>query len=1234
MEVAVISTKTSLSPLFEAVEEVRREVGLDLELKVAYTHLLDSLGRDRGLEVLRGLEGADIVLVDVRTPTSWFVEALPRVASRAKVVVPLVGGSPSILGLLKMGSLTGSFIASRARELDMDVDRLDMSRAWRMMRLAKAARRLIPFGALRHLGNWAKCVEYWELHGRRNLKNMLLLLLKEYFGVEVEVEDPAIEVEPGSIWDPSARAAVRPEDYLSSLDPSRPTVAMLMYSGMHFDQCRPVVEALSRKLSQLGVQVIPVVGGGGSRDLLRNVDYLKGCLMARGGVKVDALVNMQWFRIVGGPYGGPPEPAYELMKRLDCPLINGLIMYMREVSRWRADGRGVSPMEVVTAIALPEADGAIEPIPLAGLSDGEDRSIVAIDDRVERRALRLARWASLRRKPRGDVRLAIIIYNYPPGEHNVGSASYLDVFASLEALLRRLRDEGFSVEAPSRGELREALIARGLINAPKWSTPKGGFKVPLSEYRGLLEGLPEDARRRVVEVWGSPPGDVGVEDGSILIPGIALGNAFIGVQPSRGVHESPDKLYHSKDLPPHHQYVAFYRWIEEGFKADAVIHLGTHGTLEFLPGKEVGLSSTCYPDALLGGLPNVYVYHVTNPSEMTIAKRRGYAYVVTHLTPPMTRAELYEEYAELEELIHELREAEVQDPERARRVRELIEERRRALNIDVEGVDELYAKLLEMKRSVIPRGLHVLGRRWSREELLDYLAIALRYDREFKSLLRVLAEARGLDYDWLLDHPSSRVEGGRVAYEVLEELEAEARRFIELVLDGRVDEALARLPRAARRDAEGAVRFIVDVSSRVAEADELGAVVRALRGGYVQPRVAGDPIRTPEALPTGSHGYAFDPRLIPSRAAYLRGVKVAEDTLKAYVERHGRYPEAVAVVLWGFETAGTRGETIGQILHYLGVRPVRRHGPWSMELEVVPLEELGRPRVDVVVTICGIFRDAFPNLITMIDRAVRLVASLDEPLELNYVRKHVVELGGHVRVFGPKPGAYNTRLTELIESSAWRREEELAEVYVDDMMYGYGEGVEGEPMPGLFKGLLGRVDLATQIRYAHEYDVVDLDHYYEFLGGLRKAIESVKGLRVDTAWIDTTLERPKVRGLREAIDHAIRTRLLNPKWVEGMLSHGYDGAREVARRVEYLLGLAATTGEVPSWAWSELAERLVFNERVRERMARENPWALHEVVRRLYEAYSRGYWEASEEVVERLRREASEVEAMIEDRAQ
>ena len=1233
LSIVIISTRTSLSPLIRAIEQVSKGTNIELRYSIYYTHELDE-NEELINNMYKDVVDSDIVLIDIRTPTSKFLQKLEQALSqsRAQIILPLVVGSPRILKYLKIGKLTGEKVVSKIREYDFDTQTLDMKSLEKLINIVEKAGILFSLGSLKDLRNYVRALRYWMYGTERNLKNLILMLLREYFNVDVAYEEPVEDVKSYTFWIPETNEFLsKPKLY----ERGKPTVAILLYSGMHFEQCKPVALRLYEYLKKSPNLNVLLIVGGGSLDLIdqsRKIDRL----LSSSNCKVDILINLQWFRINGGPYGGPAEPTIEFLSRNNCLLINGLIMYMREVEKWIKDNRGLSPIEVITGVALPEIDGAIEPIPLGGLSSDICKDILVIDDRVKRRVRRVLSWIKLRNADRKGIKIAIIVYNYPPGEDNIGSASYLDVFKSLEVLLSALHEKGYLTRPLSKDELVKIFLENSILNSPRWRAWSDKLpRVSVDDYLKLLDKyVPPELRNELSRIWGSPPGTVNVDEKGIVIPGIVLGNVFVGVQPSRGIHEDPRKLYHSKDLPPHHQYVAFYLWLIEHFKCDVLIHLGTHGTLEFLPGKEVGLSEKCWPDVLLQDVPHVYIYHVTNPSEMTIAKRRGYAYVITHSTPPFTTSDLYEDYQELSDLLDEYEEARMVDPERAKIIEDLIKEKCRKLNIDFKDFEELHLKLHEIARAIIPKGLHYIGRRWSIEEIVDYITIVLRYDREVPSLHRLICEELGIDYDKVLDNPHVKIHN-KTGRQILRDIENKVKEIVKTILNGDYDSVLKMFRKDRREVVKNVIGFVRELYERIIKSDEVGSILRAIEGGYVEPRVAGDPIRTPEVFPTGSHGYAFDPRLIPSKSAYIRGVRIAEETLRMYYSKFGRYPETVAVVLWGFETMGTRGETIGQILQYLGVRLVRRHGPWDWQLEVIPIEELGRPRIDVVVTICGIFRDTFPNLITMIDRAVRLVASLDEPPEVNYVKKHVLELGGGdfslFRIFGPKLGAYNTRLVEMIETSHWSSREELADTYIEDMSYAYGENTHGVCAKDLFTNLLRKVDLVTQIRYAHEYDIVDLDHYYEFLGGLKAAVEKEKGTSVIALWIDTTLEREKVRSLGEAIDLAVRTRILNPKWIRAMLEHGYDGAREIAKRVEYVLGLAACTGEVPSWVFDSIYATYIERDEFREKIRQSNPAALYEIAKRLYEAYMRGYWKPRPEQLQRLRRLAEDLERTLEE---
>ena len=1141
-------------------------------------------------EVKDDFRKADIIILDTMADAPEILADLID-SSGARVVVSVTPGTAKAFSFIKLGEFTGEKLAKRVEDVLKKGETADMSKMFKMTDFIEKIGSYLPIGSLKHYRNWILITKYWAYWGEQNLENMFRLILSEYFGIKMKYDKPK-RVGEFSFWDHKIGFYEWPEL-------RRPTAVIFMYPGMHFDQNAPIAVKLKEYLENRGVNVVCMTGGV-MKGLLKQVEMFEK-------IDADAVINLQWFLINGGPYGGPLEPTRSIFLKKGFLLFNGLVMYMNRVSRWIEDEKGLLPIETIAGVVLPEMDGAIEPIPSAGLDDSELSEIVVIEDRVKKKAERVANWIDLKYKRPEDRKIAIVIYNYPPGEHNVGDASYLDTLKSLEVLLKALKESGYKTEVLTKEQLKEKLPF--LANSPSW-VGQDGIRFGAEKYAEYFAKLKEKNKKDVIRSWGEPPGNINVVDGEFVIPGIVLGNVFIGVQPSRGGYERilDSKVYHSKDLPPHHQYLAFYYWIREVFGADVVIHLGTHGTLEFMPGKEVGLSDECWPDILIGEVPHVYVYHVTNPSEMAIAKRRGYAYVITHGTPAFVDAGLYGEYAEIERLLDEYYEA---DGESKTRIAEVIKEKCSKLNLEFEDFGELREYVYEMKRSAIPKGLHVLGEVWDDEEILNYILFVLRKDLEVKSLHRIIAESKGIDYD-------------NIDEKTFEVIEKEAKEILAEVL------AKRDLGKYKDEELKRTLSYALDLAERIKRSDEISGILKALSGRYVEPRIAGDPIRTPEVFPTGTHGYTFDARLVPSEAAMIRGAKIAEETIKAYYEKHGKYPETVGVVLWGFETAQTRGETIGQILHYLGVRIVRKEGPWAPELEVIPLEELGRPRIDVLVTICGIFRDIFPNLVELIDRAFRKVAELDERSEENYVKKHLGDGKKPYRIFGPKPGAYNTRLTDIIETSEWLSEEELAKFYIEDMMYAYGENVHGEEAAENFIDNLKNVEMVCQIRSSAEYEITDLDHYYEFFGGLKRAVEDLVGRKVDAHWVDSLENKIKIRSSEDAIDFATRTRILNPTWIESMLEHGYDGVREISKRIEYLLGHSALTG-VSEWVWDKVCDTYILNEELRKRMEKENPWAVYEIAKRLYEAYRRGYWSADREKIEKIRDVAGKIESELEE---
>jgi cobaltochelatase CobN len=1182
MKVLVITVARDYAEyVAHAVRRIRERLGPVVSVKLRYESTTpEALKKD--------IDWADVVLVAV-------YGGLGPLESLLDIDKPVFGLVGSSLGLT---SVAGFKVSKEAFERDSPKPPTIFVRD-----IIRNVDSTLATGMLNHVKNWAFLVDYWNYGGVENLENMFLLLLKEYGGVNVDFKPP-IKVEDPYIYDPDAGPAYE----LPPVNPAKPTIGIITYSRGHRASAERLVKRLKELAPKYGFNLVPVASYA-----VDNLEAIKRFFVRGGKPMVDVILWNQWARINGGFFMLNPAETVKLLKELNVPVLYATRLNYTTVDEWRESEQGANPIELIAGIALAEADGVIEPVLTvaprrmgdAKEIDGDLLIFDVVENRLERRVKRALNWAYLMRKNNAERRVAFVIYNYPPGEDNVGRASYLDVFGTLEVLLRRMKEAGYSVEVKTAEELRKIFVEGGVVNNPRWRGVSGVF-VPAEDYVKYFNSLPQAVKERVVKFWGEPPGDYMVEDGRIVLPAVQLGNVVIALQPARGFHERPDLIYHSKDVPPHHQYLAMYWWLREVFKVDVIVHVGTHGTLEFTPGKEVLLSGECFPDLLIGDTPHVYIYNVNNPSEATIAKRRSYAVIVNHMTPPFTISELYEEYRQLEDLIQEYEEAQLVDEDRARLLKEEILKKAKELHIDGGDVVEIHVNLGKYRRTIIPKGLHVLGRAWALDDVVEFITLLLRYDREFKSLHRAFAERRGWNYDEIL----------RRDPEKLKQLEEEVR------------DAVAEYLRTGRWRFDKVYKDFIDrVAQPLLANGEVEAFMNAIAGRYVEPGLAGDPIRTPDILPTGRNTYAFDPRLIPSDVAYRRGVEIAESILRSYREKYGRYPEVTGVVLWGLETIRTRGETVGQILAYLGVRLKRRYGGWQWDLEVIPLEQLGRPRIDVVVTISGMFRDIFPHLIELLDDAFRLVAELDEPEDLNFVKKrrHI-----RYRIFGPKPGEYAPHLPQLIESSAWNEEADLAKAYIFHMSHAYGRDAHGVEAREQFETLLKEVEVVSQVRDSHLHDIVDLDHYYEFLGGLAKSVEVVGGRKPEILVADTTGEYIEVEDISASIKRGLITRLLNPRWIEEMLKAGYHGAQHIAERVDNLMGLSATTGKVEDWMWRRVFQRYVAEEKYREWLRRVNPYALHSIASRIHEAYRRGYWKPTDEELKLLEEVITSLERELE----
>lgn len=1111
---------------------------------------------------------------------------------------------------------------------------------------------------------YTKMTEYWRGGGTANLLGLLCLAGREYGGCDLlpAPADPFFLQEICILEPESGTRFASLSDYRNSRGYSeeRPTVALFFNGNGNLQELSECVGEIASQIEAFA-DCLPV-----AFPSVMNISLDRlGELLTEGGRSVDLIVNLLPFRLGIGPGGGgasaekkPPngmgdpshtDGAVTWLEELGAPMLHPFILSGTTEEEWRQSVQGVNPAQLMVQVVLPELDGAIETYPIAALrSEGEDpelgialNKLVLIPERVEKLVRRVRRWLELRRKTNREKKLALICYNYPPGEANVFGGSFLDTFESVARLLSRLREEGYETEEMTAEELRSRFVDGGLVNSGQWTSLEQaeGQMIRYTDADFADKLAARAWGKEAVERWGQPPGEIMTEGESFLIPGIVNGRIFIGLQPSRGIHEDPEKSVHDRSLLPTHQYTAFYEWIREQWGADAVVHIGTHGTLEFQRGKEAGMSGDCVPDDFIGDLPHLYYYYIGNPSEAMIAKRRSHAVLVGYQAPPFTEAELYGEWAHLDTLLHEYREAQQLDPDRCGDLLRKLQEASEALHFAADTPEEMEEELYRMQRSLIPSGLHVLGEGYDPEAAAAYMRFVLRHERgAIRSLRGLLAEQKGLKVELL-------TAGGH--FDELHRLDQEATQLIQTYLSTKsLPASFSEEPPEWRE----AVRQALDFGYRAYESSinnqELEGMLKALEGRYLRPKLAGDTIRSPEVMPSGFNLYSFDPRAVPSVTAAERGARTAENSIRQYVEQHGEYPGTTAVVLWGLETSRTQGETIGQILRYMGVRVGGAIGTFRTEYEIIPLSELGRPRLNVVVHMTGLFRDMFPNLLEDLNRIFRRVSELEEPDELNWFKVHSrnteeqLLAGGYepdraqdlanARIFGPAEGQYGTNMTRLIETKQWSEESELGQAYADSQQYVYSLKERGQAEPELYRIRLMAVDVVSQIRSSHEWEVTDSDHYYEYFGGLSKSVAMVKGSPADIHITDSTLEQPVTESAEHSIARGVRTRLINPKWIDALLKHPYHGAQQIAKRVEYVLGLAATTGKVEPWVFDQLHETYVADEARSRQMEENNRWAYHGLVETLLESQQRGYWEPDETQLEMLRQKYLDLEGDLE----
>ncbi len=970
-------------------------------------------------------------------------------------------------------------------------------------------------------------------------------------------------------------------------------------------------------------------------------------LHANGVSAIDALINLTGFSLVGGPAYNDAAAAQAVLKTLDVPYLTLQSLEFQTIEEWQRDTRGLNPLQATLQIAIPELDGAIAPTVFGGKgapAANQPAASQPIAERVERVAERVSKLVAVRRKARADRKLAIILFNFPPNAGNTGSAAYLAVFPSLQRVLAALKEQGYTVDLPSGVEELRERITQG--NRERFGSPANVHaRIPVDDHVRREKYLAEIER-----TWGSAPGKQLTDGQSLHVLGVQLGNVFVGVQPSFGWEGDPMRLLFEGGFAPTHAFSAFYRWLREDYGADAVLHFGTHGALEFMPGKQSGLDSRCWPDRLIGDLPNVYLYASNNSSEGTLAKRRGNATLVSYLTPPVSSAGLYRGLADLKASLDRWRQL---DASRAADtdLLELLQQQAVAvelaaaepswsMEIASEQVDALRARLLELEYTLIPTGLHVVGEGMSadaRVDVLTEIARAGRPELELPPIGETIVSGYG---------DVRRDDGQGQA------VEAVIRRSIETL----VNTADARRAQAAARAQakDGGLRVHDDRRldqhlERLAEFDaalrddhELSGIMRALDMRYVAPAPGGDLLRNPQVLPTGRNLYGFDPYRVPSAAAMLEGRARAEQLLERHRRDTGAAPDTIAVVLWGTDNMKSEGTPLAQVLALMGVAPRFDSVGRLSGARLIPLEQLGRPRVDCVVTLSGIFRDLLPLQVRLLAEAATLCATADEPVEMNAIRRHALETmrdtgcslaDAALRVFSNADGAYGSNVNLLIESGKWNDEQELADLFVQRKGFAYGPDGRPHAQPMLMKRALGAATVSFQGLDSVEMGATDIDQYVESLGGMTRVIAQQNAGRAPAVYLgDYSQGQGRVRTLSEQVELESRTKLLNPKWYDAQLQYGYEGVRNLAGHLTATLGWSATGGAnaVPGWVYTEATRTFVLDEEMRRKLAAANPDAALGLAQRLLEANDRGFWQPDDATLDALRDAAADLEDRLE----
>lgn len=1251
---------------------------------------------------------ADVAAADVFIASLIFIEDLAqkvveavaphRDRLKATVIFPSM---PEVMRLNKLGSFSmtqlgqsKSAIAQFMRKRKEAGGASFQDAMLKLLNTLPTVLKYLPIEKAQDARSFMLSFQYWLGGTPDNLKNLLLMLADKYVypigegdRADINVLDPVVFPDLG-IWHPLAPAMFEDiKEYLNWSNSrsdlgSGPLIGLVLQRSHIVTGDDAHYVALIQELEYRGARVIPVFCGG--LDFSKPViSYFFDPLNPNQAL-VDAAVSLTGFALVGGPARQDHPKAIETLKKLNRPYMVALPLVFQTTQEWEGSDLGLHPVQVALQIAIPELDGAIEPIVLSGRDDATGKAHT-LQDRVEAIAGRSIRWANLRLKPRAEKKLAITVFSFPPDKGNVGTAAYLDVFGSIHRVLEEMRSRGYQVgNVPTTAKALMELVLKdpeAMEGSPELAI---AHRMSVAEYEKLTP-----YSEKLEENWGKPPGQLNSDGQNLLIYGRHFGNVFVGVQPTFGYEGDPMRLLYSRSASPHHGFAAYYTYLEKVWCADAVLHFGTHGSLEFMPGKQMGMSDNCYPDSLIGELPNLYYYAANNPSEATIAKRRGYASTISYLTPPAENAGLYKGLKELGELVGSYQQ--LRESSRGVQIVNAIVETARLCNLDKDvnlpdndsqGLDKaerdavvgaVYRQLMEIESRLLPCGLHTIGKPPTAEEAVATLVSIAALEREeenLRGLPGLLAESIGRTISSIY---KGNDEGVLSDVELNQKITVTCRLAVGAMVkvvtgrDGRVSlrqnfgwlsqllekvgfkltspwqkacckAGFTAVDNVALDKLFGYLRFCLE---QICADMELESLLRALDGEYILPGPGGDPIRNPGVLPSGKNIHALDPQSIPTRAAIAAAKVVVDRLIERQKAEQGSWPETIACVLWGTDNIKTYGESLAQILWFIGVKPVADSLGRVNKLELISLEELGRPRIDVIVNCSGVFRDLFINQMGLIDQGVKLAAEADEPLELNFVRRHALEQAkvqgsslrdAATRVFSNASGSYSSNVNLAVENSSWEQEEELQEMYLNRKTFAFNADNPGEMNQNrdVFESVMKTADVTFQNLDSAEISLTDVSHYFD-----SDPTKLIAGLRADgkapTSYIaDTTTANAQVRSLGETIRLDSRTKLLNPKWYEGMLNSGYEGVREVAKRLNFTLGWSATSGAVDNFVYEEANETFINDAEMRKRLMDLNPHSYRRIVGTLLEVHGRGYWETSEENIQQLQELYQEIEDRIE----